>query len=397
MDAVERFLCLATVEKGHEFLHECARLGIRCTVLTLDSHRDGSWPHEVIEDLATMPPGLNRQQILNTVSWMARGKRFDRVIALHEADLETAAQIREHIRVPGMGVTTSGCYRDKLAQRVIARAFGYRVPEFCRVLNYDELRDYMARVPAPWLLRPRIEGTAADCRIDDAEQLWRTLDELGDMQSHYILEQGMTGDLFHLDSIIDGSEVKFSTVHQSTLYPAQQASLFTAWTVDSAGSDRNELTALNRALAPAFGMVRGLTHARFLRSYSDDRYYFLEAGARIGGVYLEQLVEVATGVNLWREWAKLEVANLREIPYAAPESLGKYAGSVICLSQQRAPNLDAIVDPAIATRMYRDRIAGLIVKAASSERIEGLLDELTIQVQGALTEPSGNHEGPLEP
>ena len=106
-----------------------------------------SWPRECLEELATMPAGLNREQILNTVSWMARGRRFDRVVALHERDLETAAQIREHMRVPGMGTTTAGCYRDKLAQRVIASAFGYQVPEFCRVLNYDELRDYMARVP----------------------------------------------------------------------------------------------------------------------------------------------------------------------------------------------------------------------------------------------------------
>ena len=72
-----------------------------------------------------MPSGLNREQILNTVSWMARGRSFDRIVALDEFDLETAAQIREHMRIPGMGTTTAGCYRDKLAMRVIARAFGY--------------------------------------------------------------------------------------------------------------------------------------------------------------------------------------------------------------------------------------------------------------------------------
>ena len=42
-------------------------------------------------------------------------------------------------------------YRDKLAMRMGARAAGFRVPEFCRVLNYDELRAYMATVPSPWL------------------------------------------------------------------------------------------------------------------------------------------------------------------------------------------------------------------------------------------------------
>ena len=84
--------------------------------------------------------GLTREQILNTVSWMARGRRFDRIVALDEFDLETAAQIREHMRIRGMGVTASAYYRDKLAMRIGAQDSGFLVPEFCRVLNYDELR-----------------------------------------------------------------------------------------------------------------------------------------------------------------------------------------------------------------------------------------------------------------
>ena len=188
-----------------------------------------------------MPSGLNREQILNTVSWMARGRRFDRIVALDEFDLETAAQIREHMRIPGMGVTTAGCYRDKLAMRVIARAFGFLVPEFCRVLNYDELRDYMERVPPPWLLKPRSEASALGIRrIEEPEQLWRVLDELGDRQSHYLLEQFVPGDIFHVDSIVSEGEVKFSVVHQYGRPPMQvmhEGGVFTTRTVDRASRD----------------------------------------------------------------------------------------------------------------------------------------------------------------
>ena len=134
---------------------------MKTTLLTVDKLRDAAWPREALEDLVTMPENLNPEQILNTVSWMARGRRFDRVVALDEFDLETAALIREHMRLPGMGVTTTAFYRDKLAMRMGARAAGFRVPEFCRVLNYDELRDYMASVPAPWLLKPANLGLGA--------------------------------------------------------------------------------------------------------------------------------------------------------------------------------------------------------------------------------------------
>jgi len=107
-----------------------------------------------------MPSGLTREQVLNTVSWVARSKRFDRVVALDEFDLEIAAQIREHMRIRGMGTTATAYYRDKLAMRIGAEESGFLVPAFCRVLNYDELRLFMERVPGPWLLKPRSEASA---------------------------------------------------------------------------------------------------------------------------------------------------------------------------------------------------------------------------------------------
>src|ERR1700744_2799140 len=214
-DSAGRFLLIASYEKGHDFMRQCAAMGIECVLLTLDTRRDADWPREALADLTTMPAGLSREQILNTVSWMARGRRFDRVIALDEFDLETAAAVREHMRVPGMGVTTAACYRDKLAMRMIARALGFLVPEFCRVLNYDELRASMGPVPPPGLLKPPTEASpVAIRRIHDPEQLWRTLDELGDRQSFYLLEKFVPGQIFHVDSIVSECKVVFSAVHR---------------------------------------------------------------------------------------------------------------------------------------------------------------------------------------
>src|SRR5580658_3443409 len=238
-DSAERFLLIASYEKGHDFMRQCAAMGIRCTLLTRDA----------LEELVTMPTGLSREQLLNTVSWMARGRRFDRVIALDEFDLETAASVREHMRVPGMGLTTAACYRDKLAMRVIARATGFLVPDFCRVLNYDELRIFMERVPPPWLLKPRTEASAVGIRrIHDPEQLWRALDELGDRQSYFILEKFVPGDIFHVDSIVSEGKGVFSAVHRYGRPPIQvmhEGGVFTTRTVDRFSDDWRELTALN--------------------------------------------------------------------------------------------------------------------------------------------------------
>ena len=133
------------------------------------------------------------------------------MVALDEFDQETAAAMREHWRLPGMNLSTTAFYRDKLAMRTGAQEAGFLAPEFCRVLNYDELRDYMAAVPAPWLLKPRAEASALGIRkIQEPEQLWRALDELGDRQSHFLLEQFVPGDIFHVDSIVSEGRVVFS-------------------------------------------------------------------------------------------------------------------------------------------------------------------------------------------
>jgi biotin carboxylase len=379
----ERFLCISSYEKGQDFLRQCAELGVKATLLTLDKLRDADWPREALEEVVTMPPGLNREQILNTVSWMARGRRFDRVIALDEFDLETAAQIREHMRIPGMGITTSAYYRDKLAMRMSAKESGFLVPEFCRVLNYDELREFMARVPAPWLLKPRSEASALGIRrIEASDQLWRALDDLGDRQSHFLLEQFVPGDIFHVDSIVSKSQVLFSVVHQYGRPPLQvmhEGGVFTTRTVDRGGPDWMELTALNAGLAPSLGMVRGVTHAEFIHAHADGRYYFLEIAARVGGAFISDLVELATGVNLWREWARIEVAWLRGEDYLPPGTRTDYAGSVLCLAQTVDPDTSSFDDPEIVVRLKKHHHAGLIVCSSKPERVQHLLEEYSAQ------------------
>ena len=378
-DATERFLCIASYEKGQDFMRQCAELGVKPTLLTVDKLRDAGWPREALEEMVTMPSGLTNEQILNTVTWMARGKRFDRLAALDEFDMELVAHLREHMRIRGMGVSASAYYRDKLAMRIGAQESGFLVPEFCRVLNYDELRGYMDHVPAPWLLKPRSEASALGIRkIAEPEQLWRALDELGDRQSRFLLEQFVAGDIFHVDSIVSEGKVVFSVAHQYGKPPMQvmhEGGVFTTRTVDRASADWAALTELNARLAPALGMARGVTHAEYIKAHADGRYYFLEIAARVGGAFIADLVETSTGVNLWREWARLEVASLRREAYVLPATRESYAGSVLCLAQTAEPDTAAFDAPEIVYRMKKHHHAGLIVRSDRPERVKELLEE----------------------
>jgi len=310
---------------------------------------------------------------------MARGRRFDRVVALDEFDMEVVAQIREHMRIPGMGTSATAFYRDKLAMRVAARDAGFLVPDFVRVLNYDELRAYMDSVPAPWLLKPRSEASALGIKkIIGPEDLWPVLDQLGDSQSYFLMERFVPGDIFHVDSIVSEGKVIFSSVHQYGRPPMQvmhEGGVFTTRTVDRSSPEFAALTELNSRLAPALGMQRGVTHGEYIRAHADGRFYFLEIAARVGGAFIADLVEHSTGINLWREWAKIEVAHLRNEEYKLPPTREDYAGSVLCLAKEEEPDTSAFNAPEIVYRIRKHHHAGLMVQSQSPQRVIQLLEE----------------------
>ena len=99
----EWILCLTTYEKGQPFMRQSAEMGCRVLLLTLEKHRQADWPHDALEEVVYMPEGLTLEQITNTVTYLARSRKFERLIALDEFDMETIASLREHMHIPRHG------------------------------------------------------------------------------------------------------------------------------------------------------------------------------------------------------------------------------------------------------------------------------------------------------
>ena len=135
--------CISTYEKGQDFLREAARLGCEVRLLTVEKLANADWPKDCLTEFLTMPEGLTCEQLLNTVTYLARSRRIDRIIALDEFDLAGAALIREHMRLPGLGESATRFFRDKLAMRAQAKKMGVRVPEFTGVFNHHDVSEWM--------------------------------------------------------------------------------------------------------------------------------------------------------------------------------------------------------------------------------------------------------------
>ncbi len=371
------FLCITTYEKGQEFMRECNRQGCRVILLTAEKLKDADWPRESLDDTFYLPDELPLADIVQAVSHLARGQKIDRIVALDEFDMETAATLREHLRIPGMGLTSMRYFRDKLAMRMRALDRGVRVPDFVPVVNHDDIRYYLDHVPGPWVLKPRQEASAIGIKkIHAAAELWPLLDQLGDKQSTYLLEKFVPGDVYHVDSVVSENEIVFANVSKYGKPPmnvAQGGGIFTTFTVPRGSEADESLRSINRDLIAALGLVRGVAHAEYIHAHADGHFYFLECAARVGGAYINEMVEAATGINLWREWARIEVSG-GDGSYTLPPVREDYAGVILSLARQDDPDTSAYNDPEVYLRIKRHHHAGLVIKSSDPHRIPALLE-----------------------
>ena len=371
------FLCITTYEKGQEFMRECKRQGCRVLLLTAEKLKDADWPRDSLDETFYLPEEIPIPDIVKAVTHLARGQKIDRIVALDEFDMETAATLREHLRIPGMGLTTMRYFRDKLAMRMRALDRHIRVPDFVPVVNHADIQYYLDHVPGPWVLKPRQEASAIGIKkIHAPAELWPLLEQLGDKQSTYLLERFVPGDVYHVDSVVSENEILFSNVSKYGKPPMNVAhgGVFTTFTVPRGSDDDKSLRAINRDLIAALGLLRGVAHAEFIRAREDGHFYFLECAARVGGAYINEMVETATGLNLWREWARIEITGGNG-SYKLPPLREEYAGVILSLARQENPDTSAYRDPEVHLRIKKHHHAGLVLKSSDPQRIPTLLDQ----------------------
>jgi hypothetical protein len=380
-------LCLASYEKGHRFLEEARRQGCRVLLLTSQS-LEGKWPAELYDDIFYMPDKefeWNLQHMLQGVNHLARRERIERVVPLDDFDLEKAALIREHLRIRGFGESATRYFRDKLAMRMRAAESGIRVPSFTGTAHYQDITDFVETVPAPWVLKPRLmAGAMGIHKCHSKEEVWESVHRLGDQQSYFVLEQFVPGDIFHVDSIWFGGEMVFAIASGYGTPPLEVTTgggIFTTETLEVGSEVDVNLRNLNETVLRAFGLRDGVSHTEFIRAHADGALYFLETSARVGGANIADLIEAASGLNMWAEWAKVEVATTRGSSYQVVEQNRLQAGLLVSLARHEWPDTASFNDAELVWRMNKKHHVGFIVKSPQRQRVTELLHLYTERVR----------------
>src|SRR5437879_7925658 len=362
-------------------MRECKAQGCNLILVTREKMLPEDWPRDVLDEVFALPNDAPVELFLDLASHIAKTAKPDRIVALEEFDVVIAALAREHLCMPGMSSSRAKTFRDKLAMSVKARAAGIVVPDFIAAINTDEISEYLNRVPAPWVMKPRSDVSAIGIKkLETAEEVWRLIEEMNQREvlreraSYYLLARFIPGEVFHVDSLIDKGRVAFAGVNKYGRPPLQVAhggGAYISQTIAHDAAEKKRLLVINRRLIKAMGMETGATHAEFIKSEADGDFYFLEIAARVGGAYIADVLEAASGINLWREWARLEVSS----------GLGKlkprkeYAGIILSLARQEYPDTSAYDDAETVYRVKKKHHAGLIVRSAKLERVTKLLDQ----------------------
>jgi biotin carboxylase len=317
------------------------------------------------------------------MAFLSRKAKPDRIIALEEFDVVTAALMREHLCMPGMSSSKAKVFRDKLSMAVYSQRGGIDVPEFVPLLNPEEVKTYMENVPGPWVIKPRSDVSAIGIRkVEKAEEVWRAMDEMNEREnlreraSYYVLARFIPGEVFHVDSVVNDGKVMFAGVNQYGRPPMQvahQGGAYISRTVARGSADEKTLLNINTKLVKSLGLERGATHAEFIKSTADGKFYFLEIAARVGGAYIADVLEAASGVNIWREWARLEIGSSSSVRRIVAKRK-EYAGIILSLAKQEKPDTADYVDEEIVYRVKKRYHAGLIVRSKSLERVNELID-----------------------
>ena len=380
-------VCISCYYKGYDFMDECKKLGNKVILITSENLKVKNWPWHAIDEVYYMPEieasVWNLDHLVQGFAYLMKNHQIDAVIALDDFDVEKAAMIRETYRIPGMGQTTHRYFRDKLAMRQQAKDNGISVPEFSSIFNDAKLHKFTQDVPGPWVLKPRSEASASGIiKINSAEELWPAVDNLGDERFKFLLEAFKPGDVYHVDCLVYNKEIVFSCFSKYLSPPmkvSHEGGVFRTKTLDKKSEEAIGLEKINKEVLDKFGIQNGATHSEYIRGI-DGQYYFLETSSRVGGAHIPDMVEAATGVNIWREWAKLENALLDGEKYTVEETQKLYSGLIVSLAKEKHSNTDDLNNEHVEKFLPIDYHIGIVYKATTADIIEERLDEAALIV-----------------
>jgi hypothetical protein len=382
-------LCICSYFKGLPFIIRQAELGNRVFLITCEKRKNEEWPREHITETFYLPSEDNGAENLELLQkgfgWFLQTQKIDVIVALDDFDVEKAAFLRSVFQIKGMNIHTAQLFRDKLAMRQNAETMGIPIPRFCPLFNDQEIFQFMKEMNGPCVLKPRNQASTTGIKkVHTYSEVTLFIQDMGENRINYLLEEFIPGRVYHCDSLMFKGEMVFektSAYLETPLRVAHEGGIFKTVTLPDFSTENKEILKWNRHLLQSFGLHSGASHTEFIQSDRDGKMYFLETSARVGGAHIAELLEAATGINIWREWANIEHSVYTGSVYQKPEKQAFYAGLIVSLARMRIPDMTMFPKESVFWTLEKDFHVGMVFRSEYFEEVQERIEESASIIQ----------------
>ncbi len=248
-------------------------------------------------------------QVERVVRRLQSAVRFDRLEAVVEAHVLSAATVRERCGIAGTSVHTTFLCRDKPSMKEALRKAGIPCAQSIGSDDRKEIHDFAAQVGFPLIVKPRdAAGASGTHRVTNTSELDAALTSAGlDRGASVAVEEFIEGHEGFYDTLTIDGRVAHDFV--SHYYPNVLEAMRTRWIspqfiatnrVDSAAGYQ-ELKDMGRRVIEALGIGTSATHMEWF--YGPKGLKFSEIGCRPPGVRAWDLYAAGNDIDIYREWA----------------------------------------------------------------------------------------------
>lgn len=363
---------------GHDetFMHY-GGLGFDFTVLQLP---DSVGPNlTALTDKIHLVSDFSEATVLDKIDEILISQPVDLIFSFTEDGLLPAARASQHYAIAGMDFDTCETCIDKALMRTRLENTEFAVnSEICRT-RADVERFFNHHTGGIVLKDPKGSGSENVFIIQDAKSLRMTLERLPQENFVMLAEEFLNGREVSVETLTIDSQHRVLAVTNKQLYQTSLAEEQHIISPDNLDSETLEqLSRFCERLLTAINHKHGPCHIEM--TIADGQFHLIEINNRVGGDYIGLLVELTTGVNLFRETLKFHSCAVE--PTTSEQSMRyEFAGSHVFyepldteLLKNHLREVDIIrlimgeANPPLARSYTNDDKVGLVVIASHDRK-----------------------------
>ncbi|MEO0424483.1 MAG: ATP-grasp domain-containing protein [Pseudomonadota bacterium] len=279
-------------------------------VIGLGEHPPSSMPVAIrgaLADYVQVASLVDEEGVLQAVQRYAQRVRLDRIECLWEPFMTLAAQLREALGLPGMGVAQTHLFRDKEAMKQALDAAGLRTPRHVQAVGEQEIRAAAEQIGLPLVVKPIAgAGSANTHQVRDAAALDVAIADVG--RRVVSVEEFIEGEEYTFDTVCSDGQIRFENIAWYRPKPivGRNEEWISPQTVNLRDIERPELQVgrqLGRQVLDALGFRTGFTHMEWFLT-ADGEAVFGEIGARPPGGRSVDLMNFTHDFDIYAGWGQ---------------------------------------------------------------------------------------------